>query len=78
MITFLKKLLSKKSISPKDMGCQTLISNKLKKIGFDCYKLDKKNTSNLWATYGSNNPIFCFGKTLMWLTTSRFNTNFAT
>lgn len=60
MINFLKQLLLKKSISPKDAGCQKIIHDKLKKIGFNCYNLKKKDTNNLWATYGFIKPIFCF------------------
>ena len=60
MIDLLKKLLCIKSISPFDMGCQSIIIKELKKIGFLCYKLNKKNTNNVWAVYGKIKPIICF------------------
>ena len=60
MIDFLIDLLNKKSISPLDQGCQNIIYDKLKGMGFVCYKLNKYKTNNLWAIYGNSNPIFCF------------------
>ena len=60
MISLLKNLLCRSSISPNDKGCQNIISDELEKIGFKCYALNKNDTSNLWAIFGNTKPIFCF------------------
>ncbi|AGI27017.1 Succinyl-diaminopimelate desuccinylase [Candidatus Portiera aleyrodidarum] len=53
-------LLSKKSITPKDKGCQVVISNILKKLGFNIEVFNKKGVYNLWATNGSGKKTLVF------------------
>ena len=55
-----KELISKKSVTPDDAGCQSIISTRLEKIGFSVEHLKYGDVDNLWATYGDAGPIFAF------------------
>ena len=55
-----RELISKKSVTPDDAGCQSIISNRLEKIGFSVEHLRYGDVDNLWATYGDVGPIFAF------------------
>src|SRR5210317_771973 len=60
MIEFLQKLIQIQSISPRDEGCFNLIEERLKKLNFECNRIDYLNVENLYATYGDKGKIFCF------------------
>ena len=47
-----KELISKPSVTPNDMGCQDLISQRLKTLGFEVEQINFGEVSNLWATIG--------------------------
>ena len=55
-----KELISKKSITPHDAGCQSLLANRLKNVGFDIEHLKFGDVDNLWATLGDSGPLFVF------------------
>ena len=55
-----KELISKKSVTPDDAGCQSIISTRLEKIGFSVEHLKYGDVDNLWATFGDSGPIFAF------------------
>ena len=55
-----RELISKKSVTPDDAGCQSIISTRLEKIGFSVEHLRYGDVDNLWATYGDAGPIFAF------------------
>ncbi|BAP58818.1 succinyl-diaminopimelate desuccinylase [Candidatus Tachikawaea gelatinosa] len=61
IVQLTKDLIKKKSITPDDAGCQTLLINRLKKFNFHIKKLNIDDTHNFWATHGNN------GKTLIFL-----------
>ena len=52
-----KELISKPSVTPHDMGCQDLISQRLKTLGFEVEKINFGEVSNLWATIGEGNKM---------------------
>ena len=52
-----KELISKPSVTPNDMGCQDLITQRLKPLGFNIEKIDFGEVSNLWATVGEGNKM---------------------
>ena len=58
--SMLEKLISCKSITPNDDGCQSIISDFLKKIGFEIKIIEKSGVSNLIATYGTKSPRLAF------------------
>jgi len=53
-------LISKKSVSPKDMGCQALLAERLEKMGFSIEKMPFGQVSNFWARRGTEAPLLCF------------------
>lgn len=60
LLNLVFNLLSKKSITPKDKGCQLLISNILKKFCFNIEFFNKKGVENLWATKGIGKTTLLF------------------
>ncbi|AGF48243.1 succinyl-diaminopimelate desuccinylase [Candidatus Kinetoplastibacterium oncopeltii TCC290E] len=60
VIDIAKRLVSLKSITPDDAGCQKIISDILLNIGFKCKTIDKNGVTNLWAIRGCDKPLFVF------------------
>lgn len=56
----LAQLISLKSISPEDAGCQTVMQQALEKLGFQCQSYPAPPVSNLLATRGHGRPFFMF------------------
>lgn len=59
-LSLLKDLVSRKSITPEDAGCQALLISRLEKLGFVCEVMVFEDTTNLWARKGKDKPLFCF------------------
>ena len=55
-----KELISRKSITPSDEGCQELIAERLEASNFKIEHMPFGDVKNLWATYGKNGPLFVF------------------
>ena len=55
-----KELISRKSVTPEDDGCQKLVAERLRKIGFLIEDLEYGDVKNLWATIGESGPLFVF------------------
>jgi len=55
-----KKLISKKSITPLDEGCQDLLINHLELLGFKIEKMAYGNVSNFYARKGHEAPLLVF------------------
>ncbi|XXQ68821.1 succinyl-diaminopimelate desuccinylase [Neisseriaceae bacterium B1] len=55
-----KQLLAEPSITPDDKLCQTILANRLKKIGFHIEEMHFGNTKNIWARLGNTAPVLCF------------------
>ena len=55
-------LISKRSVTPDDAGCQDLIGQRLDALGFQCETLAANGTTNLWAERdgGRPGPLFVF------------------
>ena len=55
-------LISKRSVTPDDAGCQDLIGQRLDALGFQCETLAANGTTNLWAERdgGCPGPLFVF------------------
>ena len=60
VLALLKDLISRKSITPNDAGCQPLLIKRLEKLGFNCEVMEFEDTLNLWARRGTDKPLFCF------------------
>lgn len=55
-----QQLIQRPSVTPKDEGCLELIAQRLKALGFAIEMLPYGDVSNLWATLGSQGPLFVF------------------
>ena len=55
-----RELISRRSVTPDDAGCQSLIAERLKKCGFNITCLPCADVTNLWATHGRGAPVFTF------------------
>lgn len=55
-----KQLISIPSVTPDDLGCQTIIADRLSKLGFKVEHLRYGEVDNLWARYGTSAPLFVF------------------
>src|SRR6516164_7662039 len=55
-----RDLISRRSVTPADEGCQTLLAQHLERIGFVIEPLPFGNVANLWARRGDRRPLFCF------------------
>ncbi len=55
-----KELISRPSISPLDGGCQAVMIERLRAIGFKVEILNFGSVQNFWATRGDVGPVFCF------------------
>ena len=55
-----RELISRRSVTPEDAGCQQLLKERLTKAGFKCADLPFGEVSNLWARRGDNAPLLAF------------------
>ena len=53
-------LISRRSVTPEDGGCQALIAERLSGAGFRCEPMRFGEVSNLWARRGRARPLVCF------------------
>ena len=53
-------LISRRSVTPADEGCQTLLAQRLARIGFVIEPLPFGTVANLWARRGNGRPLLCF------------------
>lgn len=60
VVELTKELISRKSITPLDEGCQELMAEHLKKLGFNNETMVFEDTTNLWSRRGTKHPVFCF------------------
>ena len=55
-----QELISRKSVTPEDGGCQELIAERLERAGFRCEPMKFGEVTNLWARRGKDHPVVCF------------------
>lgn len=55
-----KALIQRPSVTPEDAGCQSLMNERLAKLGFNIEELFYVDTLNTWARKGTGSPHFCF------------------
>ena len=53
-------LIQRASVTPEDAGCQTLMQERLRKIGFRVTDLPFGEVSNFWAVRGGEGPLLVF------------------
>src|SRR6185312_2934694 len=59
-IELTKDLMSRRSVTPADEGCQAVMTGRLAALGFKIEPLRYGNVENFWATHGTGGPVFCF------------------
>ncbi|MFH4461347.1 succinyl-diaminopimelate desuccinylase [Vibrio alginolyticus] len=60
VLALAKDLISRQSVTPEDAGCQDLMIERLKALGFEIEVMVFEDTSNFWARRGSEAPLFAF------------------
>ena len=55
-----KELVKRESITPRDAGCQKLISDRLQSLGFKATSLKYGDVDNLWLRKGIESPLLVF------------------
>ncbi len=55
-----KALVARRSPTPDDGGCQTLIGERLQRAGFQLEPMRFGDVDNLWARRGRARPVICF------------------
>ena len=58
-LSLAEQLIACRSQTPDDAGCMQIIASRLRRIGFDCERLDRGGVSNLWARRGTQAPLVC-------------------
>jgi len=53
-------LIARRSVTPDDAGCQDLIADRLRPLGFTLEPLVTGGVTNLWARRGNARPLVCF------------------
>ncbi len=53
-------LIARASVTPDDAGCQTMLVERLNKIGFNCEIMVFNDVTNLWARRGQDGPVLAF------------------
>jgi succinyl-diaminopimelate desuccinylase len=54
-----QQLIARRSITPDDDGCLTLVASRLSAVGFRCERIDRGRVGNLWARRGGTAPLVC-------------------
>jgi succinyl-diaminopimelate desuccinylase len=54
------QLVAQPSVTPKDAGCQAMMTERLQECGFTVENLRFGDVDNFWAVHGTSGPIFCF------------------
>lgn len=55
-----RALIARRSVTPDDAGCQSLLGERLKRLGFALEPLESNGVTNLWARRGTDAPVVCF------------------
>jgi succinyl-diaminopimelate desuccinylase len=60
VIALLEQLIRCRSITPDDAGCQQILAERLRALGFVCESMPFGDVSNLYARRGDAGPVLCF------------------
>ncbi len=55
-----KLLITRRSVTPEDAGCQQMIADRLAVAGFAIERFDRGSTRNLWLRRGTASPLIAF------------------
>lgn len=60
VIDYARALITRRSITPEDAGCQEWLMQKLRGLGFSVEIVNQGGVSNFWARRGERAPLICF------------------
>ncbi|CCN35445.1 Succinyl-diaminopimelate desuccinylase [Vibrio nigripulchritudo SO65] len=60
VLALAKDLISRPSVTPLDEGCQEVMIERLKALGFEIEVMVFEDTTNFWARRGTEAPLFAF------------------
>lgn len=60
VIELLRQLVERPSVTPDDAGCQEVLADRLRPLGFVCETMQFGDVTNLWARRGDAGPVMCF------------------
>ncbi|MBB1397451.1 succinyl-diaminopimelate desuccinylase [Pseudoalteromonas sp. SG44-8] len=60
VIELAQALIQRRSVTPEDADCQTIMNERLAQLGFNIESLFFTDTQNTWARKGDSSPHFCF------------------
>ncbi|MBA2413671.1 MAG: succinyl-diaminopimelate desuccinylase [Burkholderiaceae bacterium] len=55
-----KQLITHRSVTPADDGCQALIAERMRPVGFSSENVSSNGVTNTWLRRGTVNPVFVF------------------
>ncbi|MFZ2266916.1 MAG: succinyl-diaminopimelate desuccinylase [Azonexus sp.] len=55
-----RQIIARSSVTPDDAGCQEIIAERLKPLGFSIETIKRNGVTNLWARRGTAAPLFVF------------------
>ncbi len=53
-------MIERASVTPQDMGCQTIMAERLAAIGFTIEEMNFEDVRNVWMRRGQSAPLFAF------------------
>jgi succinyl-diaminopimelate desuccinylase len=59
-LSLTQALIQQASVTPEDLACQALLTERLSAIGFNCESMRFGEVDNLWARRGNEGPLFTF------------------
>src|SRR5690606_4271873 len=60
VLSLVRELISRPSVTPDDVDCQMLLAQRLEQIGFRCETIARGGVTNLWARRGKSAPLIVF------------------
>ncbi len=60
VVELTKELINRRSVTPEDAGCQQMMADYLRQLGFNIEPMVFEDTTNMWARKGTQGPLFCF------------------
>ncbi|MFA0412839.1 succinyl-diaminopimelate desuccinylase [Vibrio renipiscarius] len=60
VLALAKDLIGRQSVTPEDAGCQQVMIDRLKSLGFEIEVMVFEDTTNFWARRGAEAPLFAF------------------
>ena len=55
-----EQLISRRSVTPEDDGCQDIIAERLAALGFKAEKMRFEDVDNIWIRRGDSEPLYAF------------------